>query len=114
MSLILRQPRRRLGHRIIVVHQQDVGAVSVSLPRLFALRYRRVFGKNLEAGSHHRSREISNRLDGGELGRYSCLFWISRTVKYISCDNFLVVVRMHCDCIRHLLMRHICDVYLNW
>jgi hypothetical protein len=32
--------------------------------------------------------------------------------KYISCDSFLVVVRMHCECIRHLLMRHICDVYL--
>jgi hypothetical protein len=41
-------------------------------------------------------------------------WWISRMVKYISCDNFLVVVRMHCDCIRHLLMHHICDVYLNW
>lgn len=71
-SLILRQPRRRLGHRIAVVHQQDARAVSVSLPRGFALRYRRVFGKNLQAGSHRRSREISNRLDAGELRRYSC------------------------------------------
>jgi hypothetical protein len=97
MSLLMRQPHHRLGHRIAVVHQQDAGAVYVSLPRRSALRYRRVFGKNLEAGSHHRSHEISNCLDGGELGRYSCLFWISRTVKYISCDNFLVVVKMHCE-----------------
>ena len=51
-SLLLRQPRRRLGHRIAVVHQQDAGAVSMSLARRSALRYRRVFGKNLEAGSH--------------------------------------------------------------
>jgi hypothetical protein len=39
----------------------------VSLPRRSALRYRWVFAKNLEAGSHRHSREISNRLDAGEL-----------------------------------------------
>jgi hypothetical protein len=71
---LMRQPHHRFGHRIAVVHQQDAGAVYVSLPRRSALRYRRVFGKNLEAGSNRRSHEISNCLDGGELRRYSCFF----------------------------------------
>jgi hypothetical protein len=34
----------------------------------------RVFGKKLEAGSHRRLREISNRLDAGELRHYSYFF----------------------------------------